>query len=182
MVMEFSDAVMDVDSHEINTSHGKQFSAVSGLNFAWCTKACEFLLFAYNFVFKRSQKVCSCVRVTCQQSGNGCMILWLLVSLQVEATGLKYCPDGDIQRGLQCIISAGAMRGLQTKCGAPLLTFGGIWKPGPGAPHSETHGHALCYKSLFSRCKEAVHPLLCPWVRYREMFLSFSLTNQLYHA
>lgn len=126
--------------------------------------------------------MCSCVRVTCQQSGNGCMILWPLVSLQVEATGLKYCPDGDIQRGLQCIISAGAMRGLQTKCGAPLLTFGGIWKPSPGAPHSGTHWHALCYQSLFSRCKEALHPLLRPWVRYREMFLSFSLTNQLYHA
>uniref|UniRef100_A0A3Q0S7S6 Gametogenetin-binding protein 2 n=1 Tax=Amphilophus citrinellus TaxID=61819 RepID=A0A3Q0S7S6_AMPCI len=26
MVMEFSDSVMDVDSHEINTSHLKQFS------------------------------------------------------------------------------------------------------------------------------------------------------------
>lgn len=29
MVMEFSDSVMDVDSHEINTSHLKQFSEVS---------------------------------------------------------------------------------------------------------------------------------------------------------
>lgn len=29
MVMEFSDSVMDVDSHEINTSHWKQFSEVS---------------------------------------------------------------------------------------------------------------------------------------------------------
>lgn len=56
MVMEFSDVVMDVDSHEINTSHWKQFSEVSGLNFARCTKACEFLLFAYNFVLSGAKK------------------------------------------------------------------------------------------------------------------------------
>lgn len=31
MVMEFSDVVMNVDSHEINTSHWKQFSEASGL-------------------------------------------------------------------------------------------------------------------------------------------------------
>lgn len=92
-----------------------------------------------------------------------------LVSLKVEATGLEYRPDGDVQRGVHCIISASAMRGLQTKCGAPLLTFGGIREPGPGAPHSETNGHALCHQGLFSRCKEALHPLLRPWVRYREM-------------
>lgn len=29
MVMEFSDSVMDVDSHEMNASHWKQFSEVS---------------------------------------------------------------------------------------------------------------------------------------------------------
>lgn len=34
LVMEFSDAVMDVDSHAINTSHWKQFSEVSGFNFS----------------------------------------------------------------------------------------------------------------------------------------------------
>lgn len=93
------------------------------------------------------------------------MICWPLVLLQVEATGLEYRPDGDIQRGLQHIISAGAMRWLQTKCGAPLLTFSGIREPGPGAPHSETHRHAFCHQSLFSRRKEALHPLLRPWVR-----------------
>lgn len=34
MVMEFSDSVMDVDTQEINTSHWKQFSEVSGFNSA----------------------------------------------------------------------------------------------------------------------------------------------------
>lgn len=33
MVMEFSDSVMDVDEHEINTYHWKQFSEVRSLNF-----------------------------------------------------------------------------------------------------------------------------------------------------
>lgn len=107
--------------------------------------------------------------MTCEQSGNRCVIPWPLVSLQVEATGLEYGPDGDIQRGVQCIISAGAMCGLQAKCGAPLLTFSGIGEPGPGAPYCETRGHALCHQGLFSRRKEALHPLLCPWVRCREM-------------
>lgn len=32
MVMEFSDSVMDVDRHEINSSHWKQFSEVSSFN------------------------------------------------------------------------------------------------------------------------------------------------------
>lgn len=31
MVMEFSDIVINVDSHEINTSHWKQFSEASSL-------------------------------------------------------------------------------------------------------------------------------------------------------
>lgn len=35
MVMEFSDSVMDVDTQEINTSHWKQFSEVSGFNSAY---------------------------------------------------------------------------------------------------------------------------------------------------
>lgn len=39
MVMEFSDGVMDVNSREINTSHWKQFSEVSGLNFGQYTKS-----------------------------------------------------------------------------------------------------------------------------------------------
>lgn len=74
-----------------------------------------------------------------------------LVSLQVEATGFEYRPDGDIQRGVRCIISAGAMRGLQTKCGAPFLPFSGIREPSLGATDSETHGHALCHQGLFGR-------------------------------
>lgn len=93
------------------------------------------------------------------------MIPWPLVPLQVEATGFEYCHDGDIQRSVRCIISAGAMRGLQTKCGAPLLAFSGIGKPSLGAPYSETHGHALCHQRLFSRRKKALHPLLRPRVR-----------------
>lgn len=95
-----------------------------------------------------------------------------LVSLQVEGTGLEYRPDGDIQRGVQCIISAGAMRGLQAECGAPLLTLGRVGEPGPGASHSETRRNALCYQGLFSRCKETLHPLLRAWVRYKEMCFS----------
>lgn len=114
-----------------------------------------------------------CLLVTCQQSGNRCVIPWPLVLLQVEATGLECGPDGDIQRGVQCIISAGAVRGMQTERGAPLLTFSGIREPSPGAPYSETHRHALCHQDLFSRRKEALHPLLCPWVRCREMFFHF---------
>lgn len=92
-----------------------------------------------------------------------------LVSLQVEAAGLDYRPDGDIQRGVRCIISAGAMRGLQTKCGAPLLPFSGIGESSLGATHSETHRHAFCHQGLFVRRKEALHPLLRPRVRYTEM-------------
>lgn len=95
------------------------------------------------------------------------MIPWPLVSLQVEATGLEYRPAGDVERGLRCFISAGAMRGLQKKCGAPILAFSGIRDPGLGAAHSETHGYALCHQGLFVRCKEALHPFLHPWVRYR---------------
>lgn len=33
MVMEFSDSVMVVDEHEINTYHWKQFSEVRSFNF-----------------------------------------------------------------------------------------------------------------------------------------------------
>lgn len=98
-----------------------------------------------------------------------CLITLPLVSLKIEATGLEYHSDGDIQRGVQCIVSAGAMRGLQTECGAPLLTFSGVREPRPGAPDSEVLRHALCHQGLYSRCKEALHPLLCSWVRDREM-------------
>ncbi|XP_038553992.1 gametogenetin-binding protein 2-like [Micropterus salmoides] len=73
-------------------------------------------------------------------------------------------------REVYSAISAGAMCGLQTKRGASLLTFSGIREPGPGAPHTETHRHALCHQDLFSRRKEALHPLLCPWVRYKIMW------------
>ena len=97
-----------------------------------------------------------------------------VVLLQVEATGFEYRHDGDVQRGVRCIIPAGSVRGLQTERGAPLLTFSGIRKPCPGAPHGETHGHALCHQSLFSRRKEALHALLRPRVRHRSLFLSFA--------
>ncbi len=100
------------------------------------------------------------------------MIHCLLVSLQVEATGLEYRPDGDIERGLWCVISAGAVRGLQTERGASLLSFSGIRKPGPGTPHSETHWHAVCHQDLCSGCEEALHPLLRPWVRHLEMYFT----------
>ena len=93
----------------------------------------------------------------------------LSVSLQVEAAGLEYCPHGDIQGGVRCIISAGGMCGVQTKCGAPLLSFSGIGQPGLRATHSETHGHALCHQGLFGRCEETLYPLLCPRVRYSQM-------------
>lgn len=33
MVMEFSDSVMDVDRHDINSSHWKQFTEVSRFSF-----------------------------------------------------------------------------------------------------------------------------------------------------
>lgn len=99
-----------------------------------------------------------------------CLIPLPLVSLQIEAAGLEYHSDSDIQRGVQCIISAGAMRGLQTECGAPLLTFSGIREPSLGAPDSEILTHALCHQGLFSRCKEALHPLLCSRVRDREIY------------
>lgn len=102
----------------------------------------------------------------------------LSVPLQVEATGPEHRADGDIQRGLRCIISAGAMRGLQKKRGAPLLTLSRIRQPGPGAADSETHRNALCHQILFSRCKEALHPLLHPRVRHREVCVSFSQLNQ----
>lgn len=118
MVMEFTDVVMNVDNHEINASHWKQFSEASSLS-------------APSAV---TPQLCYCV-------GKVVAGLWLfcfppLVSLQVEAAWLERRPDGDIQRGLQCVISAGAVRGVQTECGAPLLSFGGIWEPCPGAPHS----------------------------------------------
>lgn len=35
MVMEFSDVVMNVGSHEMNTSHWKQFCEASGLRTQW---------------------------------------------------------------------------------------------------------------------------------------------------
>lgn len=89
----------------------------------------------------------------------------LSVSLQVEAAGRQHRLDGDIQRGVRCFISAGAVRGLQKKCGAPLLTFGGIRKPGSRAPHSETYGHAHRHQALFGRREEALHPLLRSRVR-----------------
>lgn len=62
------------------------------------------------------------------------------------------------------------MRGLQTKCGASLLTSSGIGKPSPGAPHCETHRHALCYQDMFGRCEETLHALLRPWVSWREKY------------
>lgn len=40
MVMEFSDGVMNVDNHEVNTYHWKQFSDVSSFNFRFSGSFC----------------------------------------------------------------------------------------------------------------------------------------------
>lgn len=57
--------------------------------------------------------------------------------LQAEAAGPERGLDGDVQRGVGCVVSAGSVCGLQTKRGAPLLTLSGIRKPSPEAPHGE---------------------------------------------
>lgn len=67
MVMEFSYSIMDVDDHEINTYHWKQFSEVSR-----CMKACDHFLFT-----------------TCHQTDDSSMISLPLVSLQTKTTGLE---------------------------------------------------------------------------------------------
>lgn len=96
-----------------------------------------------------------------------------LVLLQAEAAGPEYCLDGVAQRGVRCIITAGAMRGLPTKCGAPLFPFSGNGEPSAGAARSETQGHAHALKGLFGRHEKALYPLLHPWVRERNVFLPF---------
>lgn len=97
------------------------------------------------------------------------MIFWLIVPLQVEAAGLECCLDGDVQRRVQCVSSVGALRGLQAECGTPLFTSSGIGEPSPGAPHRETHRHAVAHQDLFGRREEALHPLLCSRVSCREL-------------
>lgn len=99
------------------------------------------------------------------------MLSLFVVSLKAEATGLEYRPDGDVQGGVRCIVSNGAMCGLQTKCGTSVFTPRGIGDPSLGATHSENHGCALCHQGLFGRRKEALHTVLCQWVCFGFVFL-----------
>lgn len=186
MVMEFSDSVVDVDSYQINSSQWKQFSEVSRFNMIYgdtignCNNSINVKFsFLCNFytlretIFKKwlefvlSPEFYSWFSDGCRsrQSVKRHFPPRPSVLLQVEAAGLECCPDGDVQRGVQCIISAGAVCGLQTECGAPLLPFDGVREPSLGAPHCETYRHAVHHQGLYGRCKEALHSFLHSWVR-----------------
>lgn len=85
-------------------------------------------------------------------------------SQHAEAAGPEQRHDCVVQGDVQRPVPAGAVRGLQAECGAPLLPAGGVWEPGSGAPHCEAHRRALCHQGLRGQRKEALHPLLRPWV------------------
>lgn len=99
--------------------------------------------------------------------------IFSIVLFQAEAAGPEYRLYGVVQRGVQRAIPAGAVRGLQTKCGAPLFSLSGDGKPSAGAPHSETQRHAHCHQGLFGRHEEALYPVLHPWVRGKIFSLYF---------